>query len=868
MQRGCIETEEMNSEQQINTPTKSIARKAAKFFGIFLLVVFLLFGVLVIAAYALENTIKQRIVSEINEQVTVPIQVKGGIDFSVLRHFPYASVTFKNVQVEDRLRKNKKLVDAEEFSLLCNILSIFGDKIEFSRLVVSNGQLNLYKNEAGKNNFEIFKPSDNSSNQAIQINKAQVKNIAFSFTDKTQNTTIATTLNNVVLRGNFGEKLFELDAFGSLFVRQMTIGGEPYLNEKNVVVDASMQVNKLTHKYSFNRGKLTIENAEFTITGFFTQLKTATHLDFSLKNSGKDIRELFALLPEKIRASFSEAEGSGEYSLEADIAGNVSKNSMPKVSVHASLKDSEIKFGRYNKFLKKVNASASFESDESGNNKLVISNFNCTLNDLPFQFKLTLTDLSNPSFDFYANGGLHLAELSSLIPDSVLQEPDGKIHFNNFHLKGKKSDFTDTENSSLDGSGEFRLDGAEFRQNGITYGNINGLLKYENSIVEAQNFTLNFLSTDFTFSGTIQNLLAFVYNLSSKRKANDVVLGVNGKVSMNTFNLSGIIDAYDKKNRPSGQQRQKVNIRDIFNMQGNLQVDIKRFVYKKMEFASLNTLLQVAPGIVRVNSLQAKAMGGEVRMTGLVSFLPNNSLNINCDISAVEMDIPKIFSQCENFGQTTLTDKHLKGTISTSLTMNATWLNYKDIDQNTLSAIIDFSIKKGELIKFEPLRAASKFIRVEELEDIRFAELSNTIKIANKRIDIPQFEIKTSALNLIFSGYHYFNNEVDYHIKVNLHKVLAQKFNRNMTDVQYIEDDPYQGLNLYLSMSGPLDNPKIKYDKASTRNKIKEDFKKEKEELRNLLKGTAPKVDENEKREEKYFDTKEQPVFMDFEQDK
>jgi hypothetical protein len=858
----------MTNELQTNKPAGSFGLKAAKVLGIFVLVLLTLFGALIIAAYALESTIKQKIVTEINAQVTVPVQVKGGIDFSVLRHFPYASVTFKNVEIDDRLRKEKKLIAAEEFSLLCNLVSLFGDKIEFSSLVVSNGQLNLYTNEAGKNNFDIFKPSENSSSQAIQIKKAQIKNIAFSLTDKTQNTVIATTLKDIVLRGNFGEKLFELDAFGQLFVGKLNIGGEPYMNEKNVAIDASMQVNKLTKKYSFNRGKVTIENAEFSITGFFTRLKAATQLDFNLKNSGQDIRELFALLPEKIRTSFSEAEGSGEYAIEAYISGTVSKNSLPKVNVSASLKDSELKFGKYNKFLKKVNASANYESGERGNNKLIISNFNCTLNDQPFQFRLTLTDLSNPTFDFYANGVLHFGELSSLIPDSVLQEPDGKIHFNNFHLKGRKSDFTDTDNSTLDGRGDFRLESAEFRQNGITYGNINGLLKYENKIIEAQNFTLNFLSTDFTFSGTIKNLLAFVYNLSSKRKANDVVLGVNGKVSMNTFNLSGIIEAYDKKNRPVTQQRQKVNIRDIFNMQGNLQLDIKRFVYKKMDFASLSALLQVAPGMVRVNSLQAQAMGGEVRMSGLVSFLPDNALNINCDISAVEMDIPKIFAQCENFGQATLTDKHIKGTVSTSITMNATWLNYKELDQNTLSAIVDFNIKKGQLVKFEPLRAASKFIRVEELEDIRFADLSNTIRIADKRIDIPQFEIKSSALNLMFSGYHYFDNKVDYHIKVNLHKVLAQKFNRNSKEVQYIENDPYEGLNLYLSMSGPLDNPTIKYDKASTRNKIKEDFRKEKEELRNLLKGTTPKVDENEKkREEKYFDVKEQPQFMDFEED-
>jgi hypothetical protein len=69
-------------------------------------------------------------------------------------------------------------------------------------------------------------------------------------------------------------------------------------------------------------------------------------------------------------------------------------------------------------------------------------------------------------------------------------------------------------------------------------------------------------------------------------------------------------------------------------------------------------------------------------------------------------------------------------------------------------------------------------------------------------------------------------------------------------------------------MSGPLDNPAIKFDKASSRNKIKEDFRKEREEMKNLLSGKAPKVNEAErKREDKYFDVKETPQFIEFEEE-
>lgn len=169
-----------------------------------------------------------------------------------------------------------------------------------------------------------------------------------------------------------------------------------------------------------------------------------------------------------------------------------------------------------------------------------------------------------------------------------------------------------------------------------------------------------------------------------------------------------------------------------------------------MQFDNVKTNLQVAPGIVQINHLRANAMEGELKTTGQIAFTQDNTLSMKIYLVAVDLNIPKIFSECENFGQGTLTDKHLKGKVSTSISLNADWRNYKDLDMKTLSAVIDFRITNGELNKFEPLRAASKFVRVEELENIRFADLENTIKIANGRIDVPEFEIKTSALNLMF----------------------------------------------------------------------------------------------------------------------
>lgn len=849
---------------------KQLAPRWVKLLGFILLIVVLSASALFLIGLVIEKKVKSVIIAEINEQVTVPIKVDGGIKLSLIKHFPNASLTFSQVSIDDIHKKgSKKLLAVEEFSLMCNIFSLWSNEIEFNRLLVRQGEINLSRNAKGDWNYSIFKEdtAGKSNSLAIQLRKADFRKVKFTYTDKVQHTNLQLFFEQAQMSGNFSETNFSLDTKAEFLVTKFSTKEDFLLEGKKVNVNFVLDVNRTTGKYRFKEGNVRLDEVNFAIDGFFATRHTETELDFTLKNKGADMQQLFSLMPARYKENFVEAKGSGAYSLEATIKGVYGKSSSPDVVLKAELKDSEIQLGKYNKFLKNINAKATYAIDKNGYDQLQISNFNCTLNNKPFQFKLALKDLINPSFDFYANGTLHLAELSSFISDTIVQDIDGTILFNQFHLTGKKSDFTDIANSSLKGSGQFQLSGIEFRQNEITYGNINGLLKYDNDRLEAQNLTLNMLNSDFDFSGDIQNLFAFIYNLSENRVANQTVLGVNGKLTMKSLNLSSLIETYDKRKlKDVASKRDKLNIAEVFNMRGNLNVAIEHFVYQKMKFEELNTSLQVSPGIIRINQLNAVAMGGDVRASGLISFVDNRDLNINCNISAIGLDLPTIFQQVNNFGQITLTDRHLKGTLTTAVALNATWRDYKNIDQETLAAIIDFSIKDGRLLNFEPLKAASKFIRVSELEDIRFAELSNTIKIANKRFDIPEFEIKTSALNLMFFGFHYFDNHVDYHLKINLHKLLAQKFNRqNSNNIQYIENDPYEGVNVYLLLQGPLDNLSIKYDKASSRNKLKDDFKKEKDVLKNLLNNSPVKVDETEKkREDKYFDTQSPPEFIDF----
>ena len=90
-----------------------------------------------------------------------------------------------------------------------------------------------------------------------------------------------------------------------------------------------------------------------------------------------------------------------------------------------------------------------------------------------------------------------------------------------------------------------------------------------------------------------------------------------------------------------------------------------------------------------------------------------------------------------------------RGTIEISKALvSSGWKSGFILDEDALVLKSDMIIKKGELNKFKPLKNLSTYINIEDLRNVKFSTLENTIQISNKKITIPAMEIKSSALSV------------------------------------------------------------------------------------------------------------------------
>jgi hypothetical protein len=172
----------------------------------------------------------------------------------------------------------------------------------------------------------------------------------------------------------------------------------------------------------------------------------------------------------------------------------------------------------------------------------------------------------------------------------------------------------------------------------------------------------------------------------------------------------------------------------------------------------------------------------------------------------------------------------------------------------------------GELINYKPLAALSKFVSLTDLQNLKFAELNNTIEIREQTITIPKMLIENNAVNITLSGSQNFDNFIDYDLKVNLSEVLRKKLKAKDNEFGE-EDEKKKGINLFINMRGPIDNLKFVYNKTAVKQNIKEKAKVEGKSIIETLKKEVGIIPNNTKTTDKPKEKQNDNDELEFEKD-
>ncbi len=787
--------------------------------------------------YIYEDEIKQSAIEKLNTQLNTPIKV-GKIELSYFKHFPFVSLKFPDVIIYDSKPDHSGvLLSASEVSLLFNIWDIYKGNYKVKKLYVENGTWTSSIDKRGVNNFDILKPDTSSLQKSstfeLTIEEIILINSSIKHVDLQNYYIINVLFNDLKAKGDFNADDFKLKLVSNAQILNLNIDKISYIRNKKINLNTSVFVDFKNSVYAFDKTEILIEKMRLLLDGKIQNSTNSKNIKLKIAGNNLNIQSFVSILPLSYANYFKEYTSTGEFYFNTIIDGSLMPDKSPSINVTAGLnnvniivnndriKNQEIKNIKF-KFEYKNNSTEVFTDDV-----LTIKEFYGLYNNNAIKGNVKINNLDDPYLDLAIETKQSLVEIQKIWKVNDIDFKAGELYLD-IKLKAKYSDLRKDNNiKDISSEGVIKIHNTKLipGKYGLSIDDINGDYKFLKSDLRINQMTFSIGKSDFKINGFFRNLFSFILVENEDLEIDASLVSKN--IDLKELLGSGATSTDDEP------YKLKVNKR----INANVKLQIKQLDFLPFQAFDMEGGMKIENQIISTDYLAFRSQKGLVFAKIDFNTHKNNNMPMNIDLNLNKVDASNLFREFNNFGVDIITDKNIRGQISSNMKINMVW------DENLNSKLEDFYakgnvlIENGQLLDFEPMLALGKYIDVNELKNLRFSNLENTIEIKNKSISIPDMEIKSNALSMRLSGSHTFENKIDYHLQLLLSDFIKKK-SKKLGDERFgeIEQDGTGNTKLFIRMYGDAYNPSFSLDKKMIRKKLADDFKKERVEVKKILK--------------------------------
>lgn len=815
------------------------------FLGIGIMVAVIVLAAVVIAAF-FQDAVGKKLIAVLNQQLKTEVRV-GSFDLSLLRNFPDARASLRNVTV---MGLNKKpLLKAEEVAFNFRLLSLFEKQVKVHSVAISNGALDVWVDKNGKANYDIFKDSETSSEDQqfnIALEKATLKQIGLSYHDLKLKQEIQAQVQTADFSGQFSSEKFDLKTSIRLASDFIEMDGVRYVVGKHGGLDATVSVDMKKGRYQFTDSNFFVEDNNFNVKGSVLSKKNETEFDLSADAEDASLESVIALLPEQYLSALGDFTSSGRFKFTSFIKGKLNSTERPAINFEFGLDDGKLSSPRLQESFKDVSFDAKFTNGEGRNNQqsiFEISNFKGYLDRQLISLSFRLEDLDDPRIDIKADGILPIGYMYGLLNNPAIKGGDGKIEIQNLSLNGYYSDMIDIQKiTNVQMNGDVLLDDAALEINGEKILFDRGKLLLRNNQLTLEDLKMDGAGCDITLRGSASNLLPVL--LADSLNTENASLNFRVELVSPKMDLAKLVKltevpveegevkkaGFDSIKTASNENHHRIT--DLLNGSFNAKVD--EFSYNKIEGRDFVGKLTFEKSQMKIEG-NAKGMDGAFEVDGTFFFEKEPRLEAKLDCQMI--DVRKFFEQTENVGQTVLKSENISGDMNSKMFIQAFWDSTGIFQMDKLHVWAGIGIRSGELKNFKMLEEFATYAKIQDLRNVRFEDLQNWLEVKNGIFYMPAMFLQNNAMNMTVGGQQSFDDKIDYGIKVNAGQVLANKFKSGNRNVESIPAKENGFFNLYFHLAGTLDQYKFGTDKR----KVKDMFERSETQKR-LIRSQLIKV--------------------------
>jgi hypothetical protein len=778
---------------------------------------------LVALLFIYENEVKQAIVTELNKHLKAEVRVDPrDIDLTIIKTFPDCSIEFRNLLMLEALpvKKRDTLLFAGQLNLHFNIQDLWNKKYNIKKIKIQDGLARLVISPKGKPNYIFWEESGGKGKDSIQFNLQHigVKNFQFAFKNKQVKFKTSVTIRDLVFKGIFRSADYDMNSSGHLFVNEMVSGKTSFLKKKQCDFDMELAVRGKS--YQIKKAAVELNKLGLSLAGelLYEDSLQRVHLKYTVPDL--DIASLLSLLPAGTVAKMEEYESSGDFYASGEF--DYKEKSNYELRTDFGIKGGSVTYKANGTTADHINLQGSLRYG-SASSKLVLKNFAIRLNNDEMTGSCTLKDFADPSLAFAADASLNLENVLRFWPVDTIRQLRGNVNMH-VNITGRLEDLRNNAFSTKVGL-ELNASASnleiQFKKDEKLYAVESVSLIANDREMEVRQLKLRRGNSDIMLNGKIPGIFNYLLDRKSP-------LVINGTLSSRHLGLDDFLS--------TGQNSTENNKPLIpANVRFALSAGIGDFTLGKFNAKHITGDIEIHGQKAIVSDMKFETMEG----SAVVNAFADNSrgpLDVVLEGDLKGINVSTLFSQLNNFGQATLQDKNIGGVASANIVFSGQWSNALKPEYRSIQATCDLNIERGVLRDFKPLLSLSRFVDVAELGNIRFSTLQTRIQIANSTITIPKTTINNSALNIDYWGTHTFDNAINYHFKLLLSELLSKKRKKQDDEFGPVANDRDNRRSAFILMTGTVENPIIKYDRQGLKEKIREDIRQEKQNMKAILK--------------------------------
>ncbi len=819
--------------------------KRINIFKTILIVLLSLVVLIPIASFILANLyrdkIKDYVLAEINKELLTPVSISDKVDLTLFQQFPYISLELNDVLVREATKRAEKdtLFYFHEVYLGFNVFDIINKNYNIKKISAENGVVKIMRDKEGKGNYEIFRTRKDTvpSSFSLALNEVRFRDTRLYYRDDALGQNISSFQEKIKLKGDFSEKQFSLaiESEGQLLSFEQS--KKEILKDKKLLVELELNVNSEQGIYTFEKGEITVAAMEVSLSGSIRSARAGGETDLLVEGKNFDVSEIISLLPESAAEKLKDYTSDGSLYFKAAYKGKSGEGNSPSLNADFGIEKGDISHKPTGIALEEVSVKGNYlmkDIRKPETAALSVTSFHATLADGRLSGAFSIRNFLHPDVQTTVDAEFDLQKLVRFLHLDTLEEISGNATLN----ASFRASFNDIENitvaeiSNATTSGNVSLRDASFkvRNNKRSFKNLNGDFAFYNNELKIESFSGVISGTDFALTGYFRNILQYFL-------LPDQQLYINASVKSKLINLDQLLEE-GNTTETTVASSDEYHLKLSPNLAFDLMLSAQELKFRKFSAQEIHGVVKLKDGYFTATGLSFKSMSGTATADLSLIQNPASNFDIICNASISSIDVQQLFYECENFGQEFITDENLRGSATASISLTGVLTSALKMDLPKLVVNSNLAISKGEIVNFKPLEDLADFIKVDDLEHVKFATLSNNITIKDKKVIIPLMKIQSSALDLDVSGSHSFDNEIEYHFRVFLSDILgrkARKAKKENEEFSYLEDDGRGKTSLYLTMKGTGSNFKITYDSKSVREKIKNDMKRENQSMKALL---------------------------------